>query len=151
MVTESREVLDGQKRLSSFYLFLSNTSIECLMGGGAFLPIWKTTDLSSNWVDLASSHVRETSHVTFNLFHFLFRLVFETLRVSNLVMKVALRALKMPKPHMNEVVFMYMLFMDSSLIFLLLNVLEKYLKIECFHEPDVNINATSISHSFSEK
>lgn len=47
-------VLDRQKRLSSFYLFLSNTSIDCLMGDGAFLPIWKTTDLSSNCVDLAS-------------------------------------------------------------------------------------------------
>ena len=47
-------VLDRQKRLSSFYLFLSNTSVDCLMGDGAFLPIWKTTDLSSNCVDLAS-------------------------------------------------------------------------------------------------
>lgn len=66
-------------------------------------------------------------------------------------MKEPLKSLKMLKPHMNEVVFMYMTFMDSSLIFLLLNVLEKYLKIECFHELDVNINATSSSHSSSEK
>ena len=78
---------------------------------------------------------RETRHVAFNSFHFLFPLVFEALRVSNLVMKAALRTVKILTPHMNEVLFMYLPFMYSSLIFLLLIVLKRYLKIECFHEP----------------
>lgn len=53
------------KRDCLLFTFLSNTSIECLMGDGAFLPIWKTTDLSSNWVDLASGLRNKSCHLQF--------------------------------------------------------------------------------------
>lgn len=61
-------------------------------------------------------------------------MVFEALRVRNLVRKAAPRTIKILKAYMNEVLFMCVPFTYGSLIFLLLIVLKKYLKIECCHE-----------------
>lgn len=78
---------------------------------------------------------RETSHVIFSSFSFYFPLVLEALRVTHLVINATLRTIKIRKVHRNEErLFMYMPFMYSLLIFQLLVVLQKYLKMECSHE-----------------
>lgn len=95
------------------------------------LPIWKTDRLGGRGVG-------EGKPVTLpeNPFSFYFPLVLGALGVSHLIMNAVLRTIKIPKEHMNEeVLFLCMPFMCSSLIILLLVVLQKCLKMEysCEH------------------
>lgn len=122
--------LDEQK-IFSFLPFPHNvarTSLESVSAGlGTQLA-----RLQTGW---AWRWGRETSRVIFSSFSFYFPLVLEALRVTHLVIKVTLRTIKIRKVQRNEeLLFMYMPFMYSLLIFQLLMVLQKYLKMECSHE-----------------
>lgn len=114
---------------SSVPLFSLGTAIAILR---ETLPIWKQqAHLQTGW---AWHWGRGTSHVPFNSCSSFLALVFEALRVCNLVRKAALTIIKMLKAYMKGVLFMCVPFTYRSLIFLLLIVLKKYWKMECSRE-----------------
>lgn len=90
-----------------------------------FCPFGKPPD----WVDLELGKGNESRRP--NPLSFYFPLVLGALGVGHLVMNAALRTIKIPKEYMNEdILFLCMPFMWSSLIILPLVVLQTYLKME---------------------
>ena len=122
--------LDEQKRFSPLFLFLPWHGHRHLTRDLAHLETQQAR-LQTGW---AWHWGRGTSHVAFNSCSFLLPLVFEALRVCKLVRKASLKTIKILKAHMNGLLFICLPFIYSSLIFLLLIVLKKYLKIECSRE-----------------